>query len=779
MQWCFEQHLILITNYLLLRISTPMKNNTYRIILLFVAVMLRGIATGQTVIWSEDWSSAKEGDYPENVDKKYYAGKHTSYMKAKGPVYAGAKLPELMIAKGDKFTVTLTDLKGCYGDLELTYLSNRDDKDSPRMEVTANGVHVEIVSEGKKRSGVVHVDEGTEQLVLAFTAYGSNARIDNMSLAYNEVSKQISTLSFGDKIDNHTFVVYKGQEENFLSQKAILSTVESGGNVSYQSSNDNVVTVNTQGDVSFVSLGDAVITASYAGTDAVTASRASYTIRYIEPVTLTPIVFSSSANSFANAPNEKESKITTVNFISEDGGSYKFQVRNAKRTKTINGCLDCATRNKGINGQVVSPLFGFANGYDVTVIYGQSGPTTTEPDNVLNLFSENGGTVTGKASGEDKKDNGTGASATLSVPVDESFKILPGNAAIISNITITPHAVGKEKTVLSFPGDIYSVTVLNASAFDAPQAKLMTAKDDAVDTEEEIVYSVTDNSFASIDVSTGKLTFEDNLNEGDEMKIFADYPGDDVYEASSASYTLRVVSDDQISITLDEVTDISSQITQHSGKQVDVVLKRGISKDYLNTICLPFGMDEEHIAEAFGEGSTASCYEGMSDGKLIFYSVSVMEAGVPYIVKATETKDEITIKNVLIESETPVVVKKTKGDKSYSFCGAFDPYTFAVDDGSLLFLATDGQLKIPTKNGRMKGMRSYFCIDQTEDVVPNSVNLLIDGQATAISSLTLKENMYKTNEDIYNLKGERLRNYEHNNLPKGIYIMGNKKIIIK
>lgn len=739
--------------------------------------MLSGFAAAQTIIWSEDWSSAKNGAYPETVSKMYYAGKYTSCVKANGATYAGSKLPELMLVQGDKFTVTLTDLKGCYGDLELTYKSNRGTEDSPRMEVTANGNTVDIVSDGKSRKGIVHVDEGTEKLVLVFAAYGGSARVDDLSLAYNGISKQVSTLSFGAKADNHTFVVYKGKEDEFSSLKATLTASDAGGDVSYLSSNNNVVTVNSQGEVSFVGLGEAVVMASYPGTEEVTASRASYTIKYVEPETLTPIVFSSSANSFKNAPSKKLSTITDVQFTSTDGKSYVFKVKQT--TKNQKGCLDCATRNNDVGGQVVSPLFGFSNGYDVTVTYGQSSPDATESNKILNLVSENGGTANGEASGTADKDNGTGASATLSVPVDESFKILPGNAAIISKIAITPHAMGKVETMLTFPNTEYNVTLSNVNAFDAPQAKLTTKDGESVDAEGDVEYSISVNDFVSIDSSTGKLTFSDGLKEGDAVTVSANYVGDDTYEASSASYTLTVVSDENISITFDEVSDISDQITQHNGSVVDIVLKRSISKDYLNTICLPFGMDEETIAEAFGEGSTVSCYEGMSDGKLIFYSVSVMEAGVPYIVKATETKSEITIKNVLIETDTPVEVKKTKGDKSYSFCGAFDPYTFAVDDGSLMFLATDGQLKIPTANGKMKGMRAYFGVDQSDEVTPNSVNLLIDGQATAINTPELLGDTSIANEYIYNLKGERLSVCDAQGLPKGVYIKGNKKILIK
>lgn len=751
-----------------------MRNNiAYRILLLFVVILLTGFAKAQTTIWSEDWSSAKNGAYPESVNKMYYAGMFTSCIKANGSTYAGGKLPELMLVQGDKFTVTLTDLKGCYGDLTLSFKSNRDAKDSPRLEVTANGKAVEIVSDGKNRSGVVHVDEGIERLVLTFTAYGSNARIDDLSLVSNGATKQVSTLSFGAKADNHTFVVYKGKEGDFLSQRATLSTSASDTIVSYQSSNDNVVTVNTQGDVAFVGLGEATVTASYAGTDEVTASRASYAIKYMESTT-TPIVFSSSKNSFKNAPADKKSSVTSADFISEEGKSYTFKIREAMLTKTK--CLNCATRNDNTNGMVRSSIFGFPNGYDVKVVYGQISVNTTESYKILNLSSENGGTSMGKQSGTDNQTKGTGGIATLSVPSDESFEILPGNAATISNITITPHVTEKMETTLSFPSEAYEVTLSNASTFDAPQAKLTTTEGDGVDTENEIIYTITGSSSISIDSITGKLTFGNNLNVDDKVVVSANYPGDDTYAASSASYSLTVVSEEQVLLTFDEVDNISDLIDENYEKVVDVVLKRSISKDYLNTICLPFAMDAEHIAAAFGEGSTVSSYDGMSDGQLVFSSVQSMEAGVPYIIKATETKNEITIKNVSIEVKFPVDVQKTKDGKTYSFYGSFDPYTFTADDGYQLFLAKDGQLKIPTKNGMMKGMRAYF--DRQGEVTTNSVNLLIDGQATAIKSLVSCENT-SINDEIYNLNGERLNTSVFDNLPKGIYIKGNKKIIVK
>ncbi len=79
----------------------------------------------------------------------------------------------------------------------------------------------------------------------------------------------------------------------------------------------------------------------------------------------------------------------------------------------------------------------------------------------------------------------------------------------------------------------------------------------------------------------------------------------------------------------------------------------------------------------------------------------------------------------------------------------------------------------------MKGMRAYFGVDQTDEVEPNSVNLLIDGLSTAINTPEVAGDSPVVNGYIYNLKGERLNVSDGQNLPKGVYIKGNKKILIK
>ena len=69
-------------------------------------------------------------------------------------------------------------------------------------------------------------------------------------------------------------------------------------------------------------------------------------------------------------------------------------------------------------------------------------------------------------------------------------------------------------------------------------------------------------------------------------------------------------------VTLDETSDnISTVISDNAGRTVNVTLKRSISKDYLNPVCLPFDLSAEKIAEVFGVGSVVSDYTSV-EGKV-------------------------------------------------------------------------------------------------------------------------------------------------------------------
>ncbi len=210
--------------------------------------------TETVTIWSEDWTGYTIGQTPSSGNSAY--SQSNSGTKMYNEKLAGGTAPELLLKGNDTWTVTITDLKECTGELTLTYMSNRS-----TLKVTANGSSVVMSnSSSTNYTGTIHIDSNVEQLVIAFTNT-NNARIDNIVLTGTKAA---------------------GPEFSFSASEATATVGEDftapnftntyGGDVTYSSSNESVATVDASGTVTPLSAGTTTITATLASDNTVTAS---------------------------------------------------------------------------------------------------------------------------------------------------------------------------------------------------------------------------------------------------------------------------------------------------------------------------------------------------------------------------------------------------------------------------------------------------------------------------------------------------------------------------
>lgn len=230
-------------------------------------------------------------------------------------------------------------------------------------------------------------------------------------------------------------------------------------------------------------------------------------------------------------------------------------------------------------------------------------------------------------------------------------------------------------------------------------------------------------------------------------------------------------------VGLDETSGkISDVIKANADKVVTVTLKRSISKDYLNTVCLPFALSADQVAEVFGEGSVVSDYTSVTGTVMNFTPVTEMIANHPYIVKATETFDTkniagVTLKTIVNDENR---VGFTNAERSFlAYVGSPSIYTFTSVAGDQLFLGKDGKLYRPSTVGsQMKGMRAYF---EVLDGTGNEAKVNIGGGLSSIGKLMNGEAM---TGKVYNLNGQYVSN-TLDGLAKGLYIMNGKKYVVK
>lgn len=231
-------------------------------------------------------------------------------------------------------------------------------------------------------------------------------------------------------------------------------------------------------------------------------------------------------------------------------------------------------------------------------------------------------------------------------------------------------------------------------------------------------------------------------------------------------------------VVLDEISDnISDVIKANADMVVTVTLKRSISKDYLNTVCLPFALSADQIAEVFGEGSVVSDYTSVTGTVMNFTPVTEMEANHPYIVKATETFDTKNIAGVTLKAiagnENKIEFENAEKTFLAYYVGSPSVYKFTSVAGDQLFLGKDGKLYRPNAEGaKLKGMRAYFVVPGGTS---NEAKVNIGGGLSSIDKLMNGEAM---TGKVYNLNGQYVGN-TLDGLAKGLYIMNGKKYVVK
>ena len=161
-------------------------------------------------------------------------------------------------------------------------------------------------------------------------------------------------------------------------------------------------------------------------------------------------------------------------------------------------------------------------------------------------------------------------------------------------------------------------------------------------------------------------------------------------------------------------------------------------------------------------------FSSYADNVMTFAVVAddaVIEAGTPFLIKLNTTVDNPTFNSVTI-SNTPA---KADTDNGVSFVGTYSTTTLN-DNGTHLFITTDGKLAIPTSDGRtMKGMRAYISVPSALAPTVSGARLVFndinDDEPSSVQTPTRK----KTPSAIYNLNGQRLQQ-----LRKGLNIIDGK-----
>lgn len=739
------------------------KHLRFLIVLLMTLVWSAGWA--QTTIWSEDWTGRKADTQPKNIkyDNVVYSNSNTN-TRVYNAKLAGGVAPELLLKKDDTWTVTLSDLKGCYGEYTLSLYTNNDKLSS----VKVNGTVVTLSTHtkaGVNRTATFTVKEGTSSLKLEFIPT-DNTRIDNVVLTAAS-TKTPTTLSLG-YYANKTFSFTNGKsDDTFTTPTATVTPAAATGAVQYISSDKDIVTVANNGDLSFTNtkFGSATISAQFIATgDYANSNIVKYTVVNKEPQkTATEVTFGDKSQQTITLT---EGDVTGVVFpkaseknhiagtVSYESSNTDVAVVDAEGNVTIKGAYGEATitatftPNEAETYDVSTDWYKVVN--KVNAAFYESFDKCADKGGNDGTFNISGST--------DLSSKYTDNEGWNSIKGYVASKCVRFGTSSAKGSATTPSITVTGKGVLSFM----------AAAWNGDKTTIKVEVSDGA----TLTYNGKTSSSISVNINNASWTNIDNIEISGAKTFTITFTAN--VKNDNRFFLDEVMVKDIPTVTLDE-TATNNNIVAKTG--VNVTLKRTMAKGVWNTICLPFGLTSEQITTVFGEGVKVAQLDDTSTGTtLSFKNVTnnVIKASVPYLIKPTidAPADGYKFEGVEIAAVIPTKVR-TAGNLYFNGVYNMVDATTEVASGYNAAFLGKGNTVFGAQSGtNMKGFRAYFAIPNS--VKASELRVVIDGTATSIKNIDSE--VVESNAPVYNLQGQRV---DGNNLTPGIYVKAGKKFVVK
>lgn len=274
------------------------------------------------------------------------------------------------------------------------------------------------------------------------------------------------------------------------------------------------------------------------------------------------------------------------------------------------------------------------------------------------------------------------------------------------------------------------------------------------------------------------------------------------------------------------ILDETATSIEYINKQVDqdssypMRLGRTLQANVWNSLILPVSLTAQQVKLAFGDKTKLSVKnsEPQENANIIeFKSVNldvaentvVLNAGTPYIIKPSiEPREEagtftavdgsemklnekhylfnqVTLNTELTSPDVVSTVYNCGNAGSLTFNGTYTTQENKIPDGS--YLLSGGKWYHMTLNGgtvsKVQGFRTWLePVNGPSNVnVQFSIDGVIDGDTTNSIEGIENDINSKANNKVYNMNGQLVRNGSTSleGLPKGVYIVNNKKYIVK
>lgn len=244
----------------------------------------------------------------------------------------------------------------------------------------------------------------------------------------------------------------------------------------------------------------------------------------------------------------------------------------------------------------------------------------------------------------------------------------------------------------------------------------------------------------------------------------------------------------------DEKLDDSRNLTKAT-----MVFHRTFTTGKWNSLILPVDMTADQVKAAFGAKAKIARFNHLED-KWIYFDMQAdnnlhIEKNVPYIIKPTKQPTAVnrtynvggentkhinglvyTVTGIAYEDQTATLQHEDKEfTTGMTHYGSYTNPTCVPADSYILHRSGD-MVHTAVEHPNIKSYRTWL-----RETTPSGETLQMrveqnDGPSTGIKVI---EETAKNANAVYNVNGMRMNSSNTDNLPKGVYIINNKKVVIK
>lgn len=287
-----------------------------------------------------------------------------------------------------------------------------------------------------------------------------------------------------------------------------------------------------------------------------------------------------------------------------------------------------------------------------------------------------------------------------------------------------------------------------------------------------------------------RLTVVGGLNLADNIKVYGLALGSDINEDGTSTDC----PEEFLVLDEDETLDDSRNLTKAT-----MVFHRTFTTGQWNSLILPVDMTADQVKAAFGAEAKIARFNRLAD-KWIYFDTQAennlhIEKNVPYIIKPTKEPTAVnrtynvggentkhinglvyTVTGITYDDQTATLqhedTEYTNGMKHY---GSYKNPTVVPADSYILHRSGD-MVHTAVEHPSIKSYRTWL-----RETTPSGETLQMrveqnDGPSTGIKVI---EETAKNVNAVYNVNGMRMNSSNTDNLPKGVYIINNKKVVIK